>query len=215
MSRPASAPLGRLLKPVGDLEFEEAVRVFARSVRAASEADLLVFETFTDLYEMKAALLAAAENSDLPVVATMAFDESGRLLTGADVLTATTLAQSLGADAVGMNCGLGPAQMLGLLGSLREAARVPIAINPNAGLPQIVDGRTTFDVTPESFAADARKLAEGGARAAGRLLRNNAGAHPRAAPRAQRACAPAAAARPAHDRDLLRPQRRVRRRAGA
>ena len=156
-------PLGRLLKPVGDLEFEEAVRVFARSVRAASEADLLVFETFTDLYEMKAALLAAAENSDLPVVATMAFDESGRLLTGADVLTATTLAQSLGADAVGMNCGLGPAQMLGLLGSLREATRVPIAINPNAGLPQIVDGRTTFEVTPESFAADARKLAEGGA----------------------------------------------------
>ena len=156
-------PLGRLLKPVGDLEFEDAVALFREVIEASREADLLLFETFTDLYELKAALLAAREVSALPIVAMTTFDESGRMLTGADVLSAVTVAESLGAEAVGFNCGLGPEQMLALLPELRAAAGVPLAFNPNAGLPVVVDGQTQFRVSPEGFAAAARKLAEGGA----------------------------------------------------
>ena len=156
-------PLGQLLKPVGDLEFEEAVALFREVIEASREADLLLFETFTDVYELKAALLAAREVSALPIVAMTTFDESGRMLTGADVLSAMTIAESLGAEAVGFNCGLGPEQMLALLPELRAAAGVPLAFNPNAGLPVVVDGQTQFRVSPEDFAAAARKLAEGGA----------------------------------------------------
>ena len=156
-------PLGRLLKPVGDLDFEEAVALFREVIESSREADLLLFETFTDVYELKAALLAAREVSALPIVAMTTFDESGRMLTGADVLSAVTVAESLGAVAVGFNCGLGPEQMLALLPELRAAAGVPLAFNPNAGLPVVVDGQTQFRVPPEDFAAAARKLAEGGA----------------------------------------------------
>ena len=156
-------PLGRLLKPVGDLDFEKAVALFAEIIKAGRDADLLLFETFTDVYELKAALLAAKETSDLPIVATTTFDEAGRMLTGADVLSAVTIAESLGAEAVGFNCGLGPEQMLGLLPDLRAAASVPIAFKPNAGLPAVVNGQAQFRVAPEAFAAAARKLAEGGA----------------------------------------------------
>ncbi|HIR06688.1 MAG TPA: homocysteine S-methyltransferase family protein [Candidatus Pullichristensenella stercoripullorum] len=156
-------PLGRLLKPVGDLEFEEAVKLFREVIESSREADLLLFETFTDVYELKAALLAAREVSALPIVAMMTFDEGGRMLTGTDVLSAVTVAESLGAEAVGFNCGLGPEQMLALLPELRAAAGVPLAFNPNAGLPVVVDGQTQFRVSPEDFAAAARKLAEGGA----------------------------------------------------
>ena len=158
-------PLGRLLKPVGDLDFyvKEAVALFREVIESSREADLLLFETFTDVYELKAALLAAREVSALPIVAMTTFDESGRMLTGADVLSAMTVAESLGAEAVGFNCGLGPEQMLSLLPELRAAAGVPLAFNPNAGLPVVVDGQTQFRVPPEDFAAAARKLAEGGA----------------------------------------------------
>ena len=156
-------PLGRLLKPVGDLEFEDAVALFREVIEASREADLLLFETFTDLYELKAALLAAREVCALPIVAMTTFDESGRMLTGADVLSAVTVAESLGAEAVGFNCGLGPEQMLALLPELRAAAGVPLAFNPNAGLPVVVDGQTQFRVSPEDFATAARKLAAGGA----------------------------------------------------
>ncbi|HIQ83192.1 MAG TPA: homocysteine S-methyltransferase family protein [Candidatus Pullichristensenella stercorigallinarum] len=156
-------PLGRLLKPVGDLDFEEAVTLFREIAASCEEADLLLFETFTDVYELKAALLAAKEVSDLPIVAMMTFDEAGRMLTGADVTSAVTIAESLGAEAVGFNCGLGPEQMLALLPSLRGVAGVPLSFNPNAGLPVVVEGQTQFRVSPQEFAAAARKLAEGGA----------------------------------------------------
>ena len=124
---------------------------------------MCIRDRFTDVYELKAALLAAREVSALPIVAMMTFDEGGRMLTGADVLSAVTVAESLGAEAVGFNCGLGPEQMLALLPELRAAAGVPLAFNPNAGLPVVVDGQTQFRVSPEDFAAAARKLAEGGA----------------------------------------------------
>ncbi len=158
-------PLGKLLKPMGDLPFEGAYSLFREIAACAlnAGADALLFETFTDLYELKAALLAAKDACALPVIATMTFDETGRLLTGADVVAAATVAESLGADAVGFNCGLGPKQLLEFLPALVGTVSVPIAVNPNAGLPVIVNGRAEFHVSPEEFAPDSKKLAEGGA----------------------------------------------------
>ena len=162
-------PSGKLLKPLGDLDFEEAYQLFYEAASAASDAgaDLILFETFSDAYEVKAALLAAREATNLPVAITMTFDESGRLLTGADVQCAAVLAESLGATIVGMNCGLGPKQMQKLLPALRASVRVPICINANAGLPVVVNGQTEFRVGPQEFAEDALLLAQGGAQLVG------------------------------------------------
>ena len=156
---------GKLLKPYGDLEFEDAYSAFAEMVDAAAtaQADLIVIETMSDIYETKAALLAAKEHSDLPVLVSLTFDESGKLLTGADIPTAAAVVEGLGADVIGLNCGLGPKQMLALLPQLRAACSLPIAVSPNAGLPVVIDGKTCFLVDSEEFAADCRALLEGGA----------------------------------------------------
>ncbi len=157
-------PTGRLLRPSGDLDFEEAYEAFAEAAQAgaAAGADLMLIETMSDTYEMKAAVLAAKETG-LPVFATMAFDQGGRLLTGGGVDAAVALLEGLGVDALGMNCGMGPAQMLSLLPRLREAASLPLMICPNAGLPRRENGRDCYDVPPEEFAAALRRMAEGGA----------------------------------------------------
>ncbi len=156
---------GKLLKPYGDLDFEEAYDAFAEMIDAgtAAGADLIVIETMSDIYETKAALLAAKEHSSLPVLVSLTFDESGKLLTGADIPTAAAVVEGLGADVIGLNCGLGPRQMLQLLPRLRSACSLPIAVSPNAGLPVVVDGKTCFLVEPAEFAADCRSLLEGGA----------------------------------------------------
>lgn len=148
-------PTGKLLAPYGDLPFEEAVSIYAEIVRAgvAAGADLILIETMSDTYEMKAALLAAKENSDLPVVCTMTLDEDGKLLTGGDITAAAIMLEGLGADAIGFNCGLGPAQMQKLLPQLLAATPLPAVLNPNAGLPKEVDGKTVFDVDADEFAA--------------------------------------------------------------
>ena len=158
-------PLGKLLKPFGDISFDEAYEAFAEIVRFGDEAgaDLILIETMSDVYEAKAAVLAAKENSDLPVVLTMAFDEKGRLLTGADITTAALIFEGLGVDAFGFNCGLGPEQMKKLLPELRRVCSVPIVVNPNAGLPVSVNGQTVFNVDPEEFAKAQREIVEGGA----------------------------------------------------
>lgn len=147
-------PTGKLLAPYGDLPFEEAVDIYAEIVRSGCEAgaDLILIETMSDTYEAKAALLAAKENSDLPVVVTMTFDESGKLLTGGDVAAAAVMLEGLGADAIGCNCGLGPVQMGRLLPQLLKYTKLPLVLNPNAGLPVERDGKTCFDVEPEEFA---------------------------------------------------------------
>ena len=147
-------PTGKLFEPYGDLEFDQAVEVFGEMVRAGVKAggDLVLIETMSDTMEVKAALLAAKENSDLPVFVTMTFDEKGKLLMGADIRTAITIAESLGADAVGMNCGLGPHQFRKLVPQLLECASVPVILNPNAGLPISVNGKTVFTVGPQEFA---------------------------------------------------------------
>ena len=158
-------PTGKLLAPYGDLPFEEAVSIYAEIVTAgvAAGADLILIETMSDTYEMKAALLAAKENSDLPVVCTMTLDEDGKLLTGGDITAAAIMMEGLGADAVGFNCGLGPAQMQKLLPQLLAATPLPAVLNPNAGLPKEVNGQTVFDVSAEEFAALMYDMAKNGA----------------------------------------------------
>ena len=147
-------PTGKLLAPYGDLPFEEAVDIYGEIVRAGSAAgaDLVLIETMSDTYETKAAILAVKENCDLPVVVTMTFDIDGKLLTGGDVAAAALMVEGLGADAIGFNCGLGPAQMQKLLPQLLKFTSLPIVLNPNAGLPVERDGKTCFDVGPEEFA---------------------------------------------------------------
>ena len=146
-------PLGELLAPLGSLPFEEAVAMFAE-IAAAGEragADLAVIETMTDLYEAKAALLAVKEATTLPVMVTMTFDESGRTFTGCTVASMAATLEGLGADAIGLNCSLGPRQLLPILRESCYTTRLPVIAKPNAGLPDPVDGH--YDLTPEEFAA--------------------------------------------------------------
>ena len=132
-------------------------------IGAAAGADLVAIETMGDLYELKAAVLAAKENSSLPVLATVALGDDGRLLTGADIECVAALLEGLGVDALGMNCGFGPDRMLEFTRRLRRCTALPIAVKPNAGLPKMVDGRTVFTVGPEDFARDVAALVEAGA----------------------------------------------------
>ena len=147
-------PTGKLLVPYGDLQFEEAVSLYAEVVRAGvkARADLILIETMSDTYEAKAAILAAKENSNLPVFVTFTFDKDGKLLNGADVETAVLMADGLGVDAVGFNCGLGPDLVAKLMPRARWVTDLPIIANPNAGLPTEENGKTVFTTGPEEFA---------------------------------------------------------------
>lgn len=157
-------PTGKLLAPYGDLPFEEAVAAYSEMVRCgvAAGADLILIETMSDTYEIKAAILAAKENCHLPICVTMTFDEGGKLLTGATVEAAAILCEGLGVDAVGFNCGLGPAQIGKLLPQMLAAVNLPIIINPNAGLPVEKNGKTCFEVEPEEYAELMYNLAQQG-----------------------------------------------------
>ncbi len=158
-------PTGKLLQPLGDLGFEDAISMFAQSIKAGAEtgADLVLIETMSDTYELKAAVLAAKESCDLPVCATVALDLNGKLLTGGDIHSVVALLEGLRVDALGLNCGLGPVQMLPFLEELKKISSLPIILNPNAGLPREENGVTVFDVGPEEFAELMVQAAEGGA----------------------------------------------------
>lgn len=162
-------PTGKLLKPMGTLDFEEAVSVYAQVVKAGVKAgaDLILIETMSDTYELKAAVLAAKENSDLPVVATVVFDESHKMLTGATPEVVVALLEGLRVDAIGMNCGLGPKQMKPIFEKMARCASIPLVITPNAGLPRSENGKTVYDVTPEEFAEDVEEIIDMGAFFAG------------------------------------------------
>ena len=162
-------PTGKLLKPMGTLDFEEAVSVYAQVVKAGVKAgaDLILIETMSDTYELKAAVLAAKENSDLPVVATVVFDESHKMLTGATPEVVVALLEGLRVDAIGMNCGLGPKQMKPIFEKMARCASIPLVITPNAGLPRSANGKTVYDVTPEEFAEDVEEIIDMGAFFAG------------------------------------------------
>ena len=155
-------PLGELLEPSGTLAFEDAVVEYGRIVRAgvAAGADILYFETFTDLYEMKAALLAAKENSTLPIMASMSFEANGRTFTGCTVESFAATARGLGANAVGINCSLGPKEIFPMAKRLAEAVPgdFPVFVKPNAGLPR-ADG-SGYDITPQLYAMQMKPYRE-------------------------------------------------------
>lgn len=153
--------LGKLLEPLGDLPFEEAYEAFKPMCIAGEQAgaDFCLIETMNDTYEIKAAVLAAKENTSLPIVVTMVFDEDGKLLTGADMEAAVAMLEGLRVDALGLNCGFGPDVMQRFLPRLREVTSLPIVLNPNAGLPVVVDGKTSFHVGPEEFSGIMKEIA--------------------------------------------------------
>ena len=164
------APTGRLIEPYGDFPFDDAVAVFREqaAVLAASGADLLVIETMMDIQEARAALIGAREAApDLPVMVTMTFGENGTTLTGTDPVAALVTLQALGADAVGCNCSAGPEKMLGWIKAMKPYATVPLVAKPNAGQPKLVDGKTVFDMDPETYAAFFPRLVEAGANLVG------------------------------------------------
>ncbi len=154
-------PTGRMLAPLGDLSFEDAIEVFARSIRSAEGqgADLILIETMSDSYETKAAVIAAKENSSLPIFVTNVYDASGKLLTGASCEVMVAMLEGLGVDAIGINCSLGPDRMLEILPRLVSASSVPLIVNPNAGLPTLKDGKMTFAFTAESFVSHMERIA--------------------------------------------------------
>lgn len=158
-------PSGKLLKPMGDLGFEEAYEAFSQVMAYGEQAgvDLIHIETMSDTYELKAAVLAAKENTKLPVFATAIFDERKKLLTGADVPAVVSLLEGLRVDALGINCGLGPEQMRPVLEELLTYASIPVIVKPNAGLPKQRGNETFYDVQPEEFARTMRGIVEKGA----------------------------------------------------
>ncbi len=156
-------PLGALLKPIGTLSFDDAYDAFAEMIRAGQGVDMISIETMTDTYELKAAVLAAKENSSVPVLATVSIDENGRLLTGANLASVVSLLEGLGVDALGLNCGLGPVQFKKYFDELCDISSTPIAVLPNAGLPKIIDSKTSYDLSPEDFAVHMQYFAENGA----------------------------------------------------
>jgi 5-methyltetrahydrofolate--homocysteine methyltransferase len=158
-------PTGKLLEPFGDLSFEDAVSVFSEQCSYAEKfgADLIVIETMNDSYETKAALLAAKETTHLPVFVTNVYDAQGKMMTGADPVAMVALLESLGADAIGLNCSLGPDLMLPVIKKIAEYSSLPIMVQPNAGMPEIIDGRTAYAMNSDEFADKTRLLAEAGA----------------------------------------------------
>ena len=162
-------PLGKMLAPLGELEFEKAVEIFAQSVKLAEKhnADLILIETMNDLYETKAAVLAAKENSSLPVFVTNAYDENGRLMTGADPEAVMATLEGLGVDALGINCSLGPRQMKEIAKEYVRLSSLPIIVNPNAGMPKSVDGKTVFDVDADEFSDIMTEIVSMGVQAVG------------------------------------------------
>ncbi|MBQ7174664.1 MAG: homocysteine S-methyltransferase family protein [Lachnospiraceae bacterium] len=162
-------PCGRLLQPMGDLAFEDAVSLFSEIVAAGTKAgaDLIVIETMNDSLETKAAVLAAKENSDLPVVATCVFDEKGKMLTGGTPEVITAMLEGLRVDALGANCSLGPDKMVSVARRFLACSSLPVVIKPNAGIPRVENGETVYDVGPEEFASVMAEIADLGIHAMG------------------------------------------------
>ncbi len=155
-------PCGKLLEPLGDLSFDDCYDAFAKIAKTAEKcgADLVIIETMSDTLEAKAAVLAVKENTSLPIFCTMTFDESYKTLTGGDVSVMSAIMEGLGVDCVGINCGLGPEQIGEMMEKLAEISSIPIMAQPNAGLPQIENGKTVYNVSPSEFAEQCEKIAK-------------------------------------------------------
>lgn len=162
-------PLGQLVEPMGTVKFETAYELFRQQVVAGERAgaDLIIIETMSDLYETKAALLAAKENTSLPVIVSLTYQGDGRTFTGTDPITGTITLQSLGADAVGVNCSIGPDDLIPIVEQILTYAQVPVIMQANAGLPKIEDGKTVYDVHAEEFAEAVSRMMDRGVRIVG------------------------------------------------
>ena len=162
-------PVGKMLRPYGDLDFEDAVSVFSRTVELGVKygVDLIFIETMNDSYETKAALLAAKESSSLPVFVSNAYGEDGKLMTGADPLAMIALLEGMGADAIGVNCSLGPVALAPIVREYLKYSSLPVIMKANAGLPSVENGLTVFDVDASSFAKQAAELVDEGVRIVG------------------------------------------------
>ncbi len=158
-------PLGKMLEPLGDLPFETAVEVFSESIKIGADAgaDLVLIETMNDSLEAKAAVLAAKESCNLPVFVTCVYNETKKLMTGANPSAMIAMLEGLGADAIGMNCSLGPKQMLDIVPEFAKYASVPIIVNPNAGLPRSENGKTVYDIDADEFSDIMREIVKCGA----------------------------------------------------
>lgn len=156
-------PTGKLLKPMGTLTFDEAYDAFKEVVLASRDlVDGYIIETFSDLYELKAAVLAVKENSDKPVFATMTFDKTARTLTGTTPEIMVALLEELKVDALGVNCSLGPKELYPVVGRIVNASHTPVIIQPNRGLPKLVNGRSCYDLTVEEFTDSVKEFTEMG-----------------------------------------------------
>ena len=145
-------PIGELLAPIGTLSFDDAYELFKEQIVCVKDdIDAIIFETFGDLYELKAGVLAAKENCDKPVFVSMSFDKSMRTLTGTNPETYINVMEGLKVDAIGVNCSLGPKELEPVIKLLLEKCHLPVLIQPNAGLPTLKDGQTVFELTPEMF----------------------------------------------------------------
>lgn len=162
-------PTGKLLKPLGDLDFDKAVEIFSETIKIGTKygVDLITIETMNDSYETKAAVLAAKESCDLPILVTNAYGENGRLMTGADPAVMVAMLEGMGVDAIGANCSLGPKQLAGVMDELLKYSSVPVVFKPNAGLPKSENGVTFYDVGADDFAEDIKKSVENGVRIVG------------------------------------------------
>ena len=162
-------PTGRMLKPYGDLDFEDAVKVFSKTVKLGVKygVDLVFIETMNDSYETKAAVLAVKENCDLPVFVSNAYGEDGTLMTGANPKAMVAMLEGLGVDAIGVNCSFGPKKLAPVVEKYLKYSSIPVLLEPNAGLPKVVDGKTVYDVLPEEFSFDVSSLIKNGVRIAG------------------------------------------------
>ncbi len=162
-------PSGRMLAPYGDFDFEDAVSLFAETIKLGAEAgvDLILIETMNDSYETKAALLAAKENCDLPVFVSNAYSADGKLMTGASPAAMVAMLEGMGADAIGVNCSLGPKALMPIVQEYLKYSSLPILVKPNAGLPKAVDGKTIYDVSAEEFADEVCDMVKTGVRICG------------------------------------------------
>ena len=158
-------PLGKMLEPLGDMKFEEAVEVFRQTAVLGEKygADLVIIETMNDSYETKAAVLACKENTQLPVIVSNVFDENKKLMTGADSMAMIAMLEGLGVDAIGMNCSLGPKQMMEVAKDYIKLASIPVVVSPNAGMPRTENGKTVFDISADEFSDIMKEIAIMGA----------------------------------------------------
>ncbi|MDF2655948.1 MAG: homocysteine methyltransferase [Bacillota bacterium] len=162
-------PIGKLMEPVGELTFDEAYDIYKEQVEAGEKAgaDLIIIETQTDVYETKAAVLAAKENSSLPVFCSVTFQEDGRMLMGTDPQTAVNILQDMGIDAIGVNCSLGPKQIVPIVREILKHSKLPVLVQPNAGLPVIVNGATAFEVDIPEYLEAMEEMLQAGIAVAG------------------------------------------------